>query len=150
MIWHFHACKAAEKDYRSLLGDVVVVCINNLGMGTAPYWDAFKDPKRFGALEHEVMTALGPSVHVDRTVFVAWSAGYASIQQILNAPDVYDRTSAVVLLDGLRAGYTKNADGSPTKLANIETTGSPRQSADTIEESWATRADVGTQGGARG
>ena len=66
------------------------------------------------------------------------------------AGDVYDRTSAVVLLDGLHAGYTMNADGSPTKLANIETTGSPRQSADTIEESWATRADVGTQGGARG
>ena len=124
LIWHFHACRAAENDYRSLAGNIVVVCLDNLGMGTAPYWDAFKDPHRFGVLEREVMAALGPGVHVERTVLVAWSAGYASIQQILNAPDVYDRTSAVVLLDGLHAGYTKNADGSPTRVANIDTVGS--------------------------
>lgn len=129
LLWHFHACRAADKDYRTLAANVVIVCINNLGMGTAPYWEAFHDPARFGKLEQEVVAAVAkdqnrPDARVGRTILVAWSAGYASVQQILNVPKYYDETSAVVLLDGLHAGYTKNADGTPTKTPSLDTVGS--------------------------
>jgi hypothetical protein len=117
LIWHFHACRAADKDWRSLDANVVIVCINNLGMGTAPYWDAFNDPTRFGRLEDEVMKAVGAQ-SVRRTTLVAWSAGYASVQQILAVPRYYDEASAVVLLDALHAGYVTGG-----KAPNIDTVG---------------------------
>ncbi len=126
LVWHFHACRAADADYRSLEAPVVVMCINNLGLGTAPYTDAFTDHERFAKLEQEVLATVvkdqvRPDAHVGRTILVAWSAGYASIQQILSVHKYYEQTSAVVLLDGLHTGYTKNADGSSTKIPNIET-----------------------------
>jgi hypothetical protein len=123
VLWHFHACRAAEKDYRSLGMNVVIVCLDNLGIGTAPYWNAFNDPTRFGRMRDEVAAAL-PELRVGKLVLVAWSAGYASVQQILNVSKYYDETNAVVLLDGLHAGYTKNADGTPTKIPNLDTVSS--------------------------
>lgn len=128
VVWNFHACHAAEADFRATSANVVFACINNLGMGTAPYWDAFNDPARFGKLLGDLTSSLeqsqGRKVHVRSLVLVAWSAGYASVQQILSVPSYYEQTRAVVLLDGLHAGYTKNPDGSPTKKPRLETVGS--------------------------
>jgi len=128
VVWHFHACRAADKDWRALDARVVVVCINNLGMGTAPYWDAFADAARFGKLEAEVERAIAKdagvaSAHVATRTLVAWSAGYASVQQILAVDRYYASTSAVVLLDGLHAGYTRAPDGTPTKTPRLDTVG---------------------------
>jgi hypothetical protein len=119
-IFHFHAGRAAEEDYRAAGLPAAVVSFTLSGFGTTPYWDAMNDPAKFGHMRDELAHALakraGHDVAIRRVALVGWSAGYASIQRIVALERYYADIDAVVLLDGPHTGYVGN-----TKRANIHT-----------------------------
>ena len=108
VIFHFHAGRFAEKEYREHAGGAVLVTLN-YGAGTTPYSRAFADPARFQRMLDEMVGLMRArtgrsALALRRISLVAWSAGYASIGRIL-AQGYYDRVDTVVLLDGLHANY---------------------------------------------
>lgn len=126
LLFELNAGMMAEGDMRALGAKAVYLCMQNLGMGTTPYWDTFADQTHFGSLlseaTHSVQTLTGrKDAHIRRLGVVAWSAGYAAVQQILVVPRYYDQIGAVVLLDGLHTGYVKKPDGTPSKEADLHT-----------------------------
>lgn len=126
VLFEFNAGMMAESDMRTLGAKVVYVCMANLGMGTTPYWDMFADQTHFAALLAETTRSIQTvtnrkDAHVRRLGLVAWSAGYAAVQQILVVPRYYEQVGAVVLLDGLHTGYVKKPDGTATKEPELRT-----------------------------
>lgn len=120
VIFHFHAGKAAEKEYRAAGANIAIVAITVAGLGTTPYWDLMDDPTKFDAMKSELAKNLskhaGHEVALGRIALFGWSAGYASIQRILAIPRYYESVDALVLLDGPHTGYVAN-----TKKAQIQT-----------------------------
>lgn len=114
LIFHFHAGKWADKEFREIAGPAGVVVRLDYGVGTQPYEDAFKNPDRFQQMIDETTSELvaryapdGGTLKMRRLSLFAWSAGYASIRRILNQRDYYDRVDTVVLLDGLHTNYVE-------------------------------------------
>jgi hypothetical protein len=120
VVFHFHAAKAAESEYRSANLHAVIVSFQLTGIGTTPYWQAMDDPDRFEKMKAEVMRSLGQraghDVAIGRIAVVAWSAGYASVQRIILQQRHYDEIDALILLDALHTGYLPNK-----KVANLQT-----------------------------
>ena len=114
LVFHFHAGKFADKEYREIAGPIGVVVRLDYGVGTQPYEDAFKDPNRFQSFIDDTLAELhdryapdGGALRIRRLSLFAWSAGYASIRKILQQRDYYDRVDTVVLLDGLHTNYVE-------------------------------------------
>ena len=108
LIFHFHAGKFAEKEYREYANGAVLVSLG-YGVGTQPYADAFANPERFQHMLEEMLALMrartgNPRLEIRRTSLFAWSAGYASIGRILSQ-GYYDQIDTVVLLDGLHTNY---------------------------------------------
>jgi len=108
VIFHFHAGRAAAKEYREQAGGAVVVALT-YGAGSKAYADAFVDPNRFQEMLGDIEMRLrksknNPQLHVRRISLFAWSAGYGAIRNILTQ-GYYDRIDTIVLLDGLHANY---------------------------------------------
>jgi hypothetical protein len=109
---HFHAAHMVEAAWRRTAVPAVVASMA-FGIGSGAYYRAFEDPARFGAILSEVggrvSRAVGRRAYVRRVALVAWSAGYGAVDRILSAKR-YDRViDAVVLLDGMHAGYKRAA-----------------------------------------
>jgi len=119
-IFHFHAGRAAEEDYRAANLYAVVVSITLQGLGTTPYWEAMNDPEKFAAmraeLAHALTTRSGHDIAIGRIALVSWSAGYASTQRIVALDRYYSDIDTLILLDGPHTGYVGNS-----KRANIQT-----------------------------
>jgi hypothetical protein len=111
VIFHFHAGRAAEAEYRDAGARAVVVAITVDGIGTTPYWALMDDPNHFEHYKTVLVKALskraGHPMSIGRIALVAWSAGYATVQRILAIQRHYDEVDAVILLDGLHTGYTQ-------------------------------------------
>jgi hypothetical protein len=116
VVFHFHAGRAAEADYRAAGLRAAVVSITVDGFGTTPYWALMDDPNHFERYKSVLVKALsaraGRPIALGHIALVAWSAGYATVQRILAIPKHYDETDAVILLDGLHCGYMHNAPNS--------------------------------------
>jgi hypothetical protein len=109
LLFHFHgAAFIAEQAVSRLKGDMVGVSIH-LGSGSRAYGDAFKDPGRFplllDAIQKSLAQRLGTRLIFDRVILSGFSAGYGAIRAIMSDPGNYARVDAVLLLDGLHAGY---------------------------------------------
>jgi hypothetical protein len=82
----------------------------NLGIGSGVYEQHFAGGVLFPALlrgvETFVSNQLGEeSPHVDRVALSAWSAGYGAVGRILANEDAASHVDAVLLADGLHAGF---------------------------------------------
>ena len=104
VVVHFHGLKEAQESNveRAHLNAVIVSV--NLGMGSGPYEDAFKDTRAFGALIANVERLVGesaraPGAHVGRIALSAWSAGYGAVSAILRDATWTTRIDAVLLDD---------------------------------------------------
>jgi hypothetical protein len=87
-----------------------VACVTlQLGAGSATYARPFADPAAFTALLAEAQTKAGR--RLGPIALSGWSAGYGGIRAILQAPEHYARVDAVLLLDGLHAGYVGGQPG---------------------------------------
>lgn len=106
---HFHGANfvveyATSKSTRSLIAVTVT-----LGSGSKVYSDAFEDTTKFSILL-DSLTA-GAQSHfshpftLQRVILSGFSAGYGAIRRIISTSKNYGRVDAVLLLDGIHAGY---------------------------------------------
>jgi len=81
----------------------------NLGAGSGSYGRAFADPAAFDSLlagvAREVAAWRESEARIGRVTLSGFSAGYGAIRAILREPRHVARVDAVLLLDGMHAGY---------------------------------------------
>jgi hypothetical protein len=98
---HFHSAawipEVAARERRTAVISVT------LGQGSAAYAKPFADPKAF----HDLLRAAEQAAGVKFGVvgLTAWSAGYGAVRAILRDPKAHERVDAVLLIDGMHAGY---------------------------------------------
>jgi hypothetical protein len=108
VMFHFHGHEPTRKEWVKVMDGAVFASVD-LGVGSGVYEDTFADPSRFEeylrSVERAMQAATGrPRAHARHIGLSAWSAGYGAIVKILAQP-LGGRVDAVVLLDGLHAGY---------------------------------------------
>jgi hypothetical protein len=111
LIVHFHGLAAAQEANVERSGVNAVIASINVGVGSGPYEQAFKDPWVFPHLVKVIDQAVQKSgrahgAHLGRIALSAWSAGYGSVSAILRVPANAKRVDAVLLADGLHSDYT--------------------------------------------
>ena len=111
VVVHFHGMHEAQDTNveRTHLNAVVVSV--NLGMGSGPYEDAFRDPAALTRILNAVDSHVGksgraPGARLGRVALSAWSAGYGAVSALLRDPATVRRIDAVLLADGLHASYS--------------------------------------------
>jgi hypothetical protein len=92
-----------------------------LGAGSSRYAQPFNDPESFAKLLAAAATARSPErpMDFDPIVLSGFSAGYGAIRQILRTPANWDHVDAVVLVDGLHAGYESGDKPGPIKAVDL-------------------------------
>ncbi len=109
LLVHFHGA-AWIAETAAARGRRAAIAVN-LGAGSSTYARPFVEPGSFGALVAEAEAKA--AVRFDGITLSSWSAGYGAIRAILRRPENYGRVRAVLLVDGLHAGYR---DGKPGPL----------------------------------
>jgi hypothetical protein len=109
LVVHFHGNTDAVLESHALAGIDAVLVIVNLGEGADLYDTAFADPSAFKRLRRrvgETMKERGVAEpELRRIGLTAWSAGYGAVLRIIDQPVHRDRIDAVLLFDGMHAGY---------------------------------------------
>jgi hypothetical protein len=112
LLMHFHGNVELVEESANKVGLNALVYILNLGDGTRRYTDAMTYSVAFDEhLEHAVTEAkkLGlRDAKVGRIALSAWSAGYASVRQILTHH--FDQIDAVLLLDSPYAPFVRGQE----------------------------------------
>jgi hypothetical protein len=109
----FHGAPTAVEpafEQAELEGVLVVI---NLGIGSGPYEDQFKAAGSLSQLVERTASIVaqqcpGASSEVASIALGAWSAGYGAVYGILRDERAAARVDAVLLADGLHAGYVKD------------------------------------------
>jgi hypothetical protein len=108
LLIHFHGSsnivKYAADKYE---GNIIAVDIN-LGAGSSRYYKEFADSTLFINLLDSVRNLskrLNHNITIRHIILSGFSAGYGAIKKILEFKSLYNLTDAVLLLDGLHAGY---------------------------------------------
>jgi hypothetical protein len=93
-----------------------------LGAGSARYAQPFKEPESFKNLLDAAAIARGAHrpMEFDPIVLSGFSAGYGAIRQILRTEDNWEHVDAVLLVDGLHAGYEAGDKPSPVEAADLD------------------------------
>lgn len=109
VMFHFHGHEAVRKEWVHVMNGPVLVGID-LGIGSGPYEQVFRNPAVFRKLVESVEKAVAKktgkkNARVRKVGLSAWSAGYGSVGAILR--DSYGKriVDTVILLDGLHCGY---------------------------------------------
>lgn len=110
LLIHFHGAPTAMEPAFEKSGIGGVLAILNLGNGSGKYEDAFQMAGAFGDLVDRIADVAremcpGSSGGVRRIALSGWSAGYGAIWRILDRQADADRVDAVLLADGLHAGF---------------------------------------------
>lgn len=107
VVLHFHGHEAVRKTFVQVSRGCVFVGFDK-GQGSGAYTKAFLEPAKFEAVLESVERALrhhinNEAAHIRHLALSGWSAGYGAVNEILKYhPDEVD---AVILLDGLHAGW---------------------------------------------
>jgi hypothetical protein len=111
LLFHFHGvCGVQEDNVERAQLNAVIVSVN-LGIGSGPYEDAFRNRGAFDALVRAAQREVErsgrlPGATPGRIALSAWSAGFGAVSAILkNDPDAAQRIDAVLLADGLHTSY---------------------------------------------
>jgi hypothetical protein len=123
LLVHFHGAPTVMEPAFERSGIGGVLAILNLGIGSGKYEDAFQDPASFNRLldrVSSVVTDLCPSATAKpaRIALSGWSAGYGAIFRIIDRQKDAQRVDAVLLSDGLHAGF--EPDGKRDRQVNVE------------------------------
>jgi hypothetical protein len=107
VVVHFHGQTALRMTLAQVARGVAFVGID-LGNGSGPYSDAFATKAAWPLLREDIDRALQvqsghAEAHARHIALMAWSAGYGAVNEILKYHT--DDIDAVVLLDGLHAGW---------------------------------------------
>jgi hypothetical protein len=111
IVLHFHGAHPYVKDLAVKSQIRAVVAVFNAGNGAERYGQAFQPPGTLSSLIRQVALAAAPlcggSLAKPRRVALsAWSAGYAATEKLVTRPEDRDRVDAILLADGLHAGFT--------------------------------------------
>jgi len=110
VIVHFHGAPTVLEDALEAAGLHAALLTVNLGIGSGPYEDTYADTGALGravaavALVVERTTSAAP--HVRRIALSSFSAGYGAVSRILSSERASAGVDAVLLSDGLHAGFT--------------------------------------------
>jgi hypothetical protein len=109
LLIQFHGASfISERTVVGLKGNAVAASVN-LGSGSRVYGDAFRDPRTFpqllDAVEKSLQQHFGTKPAIASVILSGFSAGYGAIRAILGESGSWERVDAVLLLDGLHAGY---------------------------------------------
>ncbi|MDZ7267997.1 MAG: hypothetical protein ONB48_10155 [candidate division KSB1 bacterium] len=128
VLLHFHGADfitqyAAVRHRRPLLATTI-----NLGSGARVYGRAFEDsaafPALLRALQDSLQARLGRPVPWQHVILSGFSAGYGAIRRIISTPQHAARLDAILLLDGIHAGYVPEyrvlAEGGEIQAADLE------------------------------
>ncbi|MGC4089808.1 MAG: hypothetical protein QM756_18370 [Polyangiaceae bacterium] len=110
LVVHFHGAPTAMEPAFEKSGLGGVLAIFNLGIGSGAYEDAFQTPSSFNEMLGRVSTVVsemcpGASMKLGRIALSSWSAGYGAVWHIIDRQANADRIDAVMLSDGLHAGF---------------------------------------------
>lgn len=112
LIVHFHGeGRFQEKNVENAHLNVAVVSIN-LGLGTDPYSNTFKNPEVFQRVLADVQSEVekdgraGTTPKLHRLALSAWSAGFSSVARVMTDDSVSERVDAVLLADGFFTNFS--------------------------------------------
>jgi hypothetical protein len=110
LILHFHGAHPYVKEAVEKAGIFAVVTVFNSGNGAEKYGQAFGAGGMLPSLLRQIEMATAPlcggqDAKPRRIALTAWSAGYAAIEKLLARPEERERIDAVLLADGLHAGF---------------------------------------------
>lgn len=110
VVVHFHGAPETVIPAFERSGLDAVLVVVNLGIGSGPYEKAFLQAGSLDALLASVHKAVAkhcpmPERKLGRLALSSWSAGYGAIYRILAREDDARRVDAVLLSDGLHAGF---------------------------------------------
>ena len=107
LVIHFHGAFETVEPAFQASGVRAVLFTMNLGNGSGPYEDRFRDAASFPALLEAVQQAvdetLGEQATMRRLALSSWSAGYGAVAKILARADNARLVDAVLLADSMHA-----------------------------------------------
>ncbi len=109
VILHFHGAHPYVRDLVEKADINAVVAVFNAGNGAEKYSQAFGAGGTLSSLLRQVNLAtlpLCPGATEHRVALMAWSAGYAATEKLISRDEDRARVDAVLLADGLHAGFT--------------------------------------------
>jgi len=111
LLIHFHGGEAAAQLLAPAGLELVLIAVD-AGVGSQRYTEALaSEPAFLNDAIDAVREVLGGQAALRYLIITSWSAGYGAVRQLLQHDDP-SRLDAVVLLDGLHAGY-RGADEPP-------------------------------------
>jgi hypothetical protein len=103
LLVHFHGAAYVAEHAVAEAPPGYALAVVQLGAGSGRYEEAFRDSAALDSLLAAVHRALG---HAPATLELsAYSAGHGAIRAVLREPRHFQLVAAVLLLDGLHAGY---------------------------------------------
>jgi hypothetical protein len=110
VVLHFHGAHPYLKDLAQKADLHAVVAVYNAGNGAERYAQAFQAGGILTSLLRQVGMAVAPLCAGEgeqprRVALSAWSAGYGATEKLLTRAEDRDRVDAVLLADGLHAGF---------------------------------------------
>jgi hypothetical protein len=114
VVLHFHGAHPYVKELVEKAGLHAVVTVFNAGNGAEKYAQAFGAGGTLSSLLRQITRAVAPlcagsDAKPRRIALSAWSAGYGAVEKLLARPEDRERIDAVLLADGLHAGFTHPA-----------------------------------------
>jgi hypothetical protein len=113
LLIHVHGNTRVVKESAEVANLDAAVAIVNLGIGSAPYEEYYAVPGTYEDLLASIDTGLKrrglTNPHVEHIALSGWSAGYGSIQTILQLRRGKDPLDAILILDGIHAGWEAGA-----------------------------------------
>lgn len=109
LLVHFHGASHVPEFAVSESAAPYVLVTVHIGSGSGVYERAFDDPAAFDSLldgvSRELSELAGEPVTLQDVTLSGFSAGYGAVRALLRQPRHFQRADAILLLDGLHAGY---------------------------------------------
>ena len=106
---HLHGAPTAMEPAFDHSGIDGVLVMLNYGIGSGAYEDAFQMPRSFpdflASVNQEIRDMCPAAAGFRRIALSGWSAGYGGVWRIIDRSANADRVDAVLLSDGLHAGF---------------------------------------------
>ena len=121
LIVHFHGMASVQESNIEKAHLNAIIVSTNLGFGSGPYEDAYRDPGAFARLIATSQWAMGKSGKADgarlgRIALSSWSAGYGAVASILRQQANANRIDALLMAEGPHSNYLgkeHQVDGAP-------------------------------------
>ena len=109
VILHFHGAHPYVRELAEKTNINAVVAVFNAGNGAEKYSQAYGAGGTLSSLLRQIDMAtapLCPGAKLGRVALTAWSAGYGAAERLVSREEDRQRVDAVLLADGLHAGFT--------------------------------------------